>query len=144
MHTDLTSAAGSRAVQASSRPTDLLAIAEWTAPTGAVVLAVHGEVDTSSCSVLHNRIDEQLRSDHHLVLDLGEVDLLCAAGLTVLVVVRERAQLRGTVLCVVARTRPVRLPLIITGLTGVLDLHLDVDEALACGRARLTSEDAVC
>jgi anti-sigma B factor antagonist len=70
-----------------------------------------------------------------MVLDFTQVDFLCAAGLPVLVVLSELAQRAGTVLCVVARNRPVRPPLMITGLTGVLDLPLGVDEALACERA---------
>jgi anti-sigma B factor antagonist len=103
-----------------------------TEPSGAVVVALSGEVDMTNCAALRDRIIEPLRSTHHLVLDLSEMTFLCAAGLTVLVDVSAAARSTGTRLCVVARTRPVRLPLMITGLSGVLDLHLDVEEALAC------------
>lgn len=54
-------------------------------PSGAVVVALSGEVDMTNCAALRDRITEPLRSTHHLVLDLSEVTFLCAAGLTVLV-----------------------------------------------------------
>jgi len=111
---------------------ELLTVTTQVAPSGALVLAVRGEVDSSTCPLLRVRLIAQLRSTHHLVLDLGEVSFLSAAGLTVLVVVREAALVAGTRLCVVARSRAVRLPLMITGLTGVIDLHLDVADALLC------------
>src|SRR5688572_4273422 len=106
VHVDLTSAVGPRATQLSRCPAELLTTSAWTASTGAVVVAVRGELDMSTCTVVRDRIAEQLRFTHHLVLDLSGVDFLCAAGLTVLVVVREMAQRMGAKLCVVARNRP--------------------------------------
>lgn len=60
------------------------------------------------------------------------MSFLGAAGLTVLVLVREEALLEPCRLCVVARTRLVRLPLMITGLVDVFDVHSDLVGALVC------------
>ncbi len=111
---------------------ELLTVTTRVAPSGALVVAVRGDVDPATCPLLRARLIAQLRTTHHLVLDLGEVRFLSAAGLTVLLVVREAALMAGSRLCVVARSRLVRLPLMITGLSGVLDLHLDVADALLC------------
>jgi anti-sigma B factor antagonist len=101
-------------------------------PSGAVVVAVHGEVDGMTCPLLHDRLIAHVRSTHHLILDLSGVSFFGAAGLTVLVVVREAALSADCRSCVVARTRPVRLPLMVTGLVDVLDLHADLADALVC------------
>ncbi|ANZ41861.1 hypothetical protein BBK82_43960 [Lentzea guizhouensis] len=132
---DVTTTAGPRHAQVSRRSAEVLVGTTRTVPSGAVVVTVSGEVDMTTCVVVRDRIAEQLRFTHHLVLDLSEVTFFCAAGLTVLVVAGKTAQLTGTDLCVVARTRQVRLPLMITGLSGVLDLHPDLGEALACRSA---------
>lgn len=129
---DVNTIFGPRPVQTGRLPAELLTTTLRTAPSGAVAVSVSGEVDMITCVVLRDRIVEQLRFNHHLVVDLSEVSFLSAAGLTVLVHAREMAQRRGTGLCVVARTRQVRLPLMITGLSGVLHLHPDVVEALTC------------
>jgi anti-sigma B factor antagonist len=111
---------------------ELLTVTARAVPSGAVVVAVHGEVDGTTCPLLLDRLMAHGRSTHHLILDLGEVSFFCAAGLTVLVVVREAALLADRKLCVIANTRQVRLPLMITGLDGVLDLHADLAGALVC------------
>ncbi|SDP93489.1 STAS domain-containing protein [Lentzea jiangxiensis] len=132
---DITTTFDPRHAQVSRCPAEVFVVTTRTAPSGAVVVAVRGEVDMATCMVVRDQITEQLRFTDHLVLDLSEVAFFCAAGITVLVVVGKAAQLTGADLCVVARTRQVRLPLMITGLSGVLDLHLDVGEALECRSA---------
>lgn len=98
---------------------------------GVVVLAVRGEVDACTGHPLRDRLLEHLRpTGPQLVIDLTEVTFLGAAGLTVLVTVREAAVAAGIRLCVVARTRPVLLPLSITGLDALFDIHPDVAQAL--------------
>lgn len=111
---------------------ELLIITARTEPSGAAVVAVRGEMETTTCPLLRDRLIAHLRFTHQLVLDLGEVTFLGAVGLTLLVQVRAAALMAGTRLCVVARTRPVLLPVMITGLTGALDLHADVADALLC------------
>lgn len=100
--------------------------------TGVAVVAVDGEVDRTTCPPLLDRLLAHVRSSHHLIVDLGGVSFFCAAGITVLVVVREMALLEDCRLCVVARTRSVRRPLMITGLADVFDLHADLAGALVC------------
>ncbi len=101
-------------------------------PSDAVVVAVHGDVDGVDCPWLHDRLVAHLKTTRHLVVDLSEVRYFGAAGLTVLVVVRETALLEGCRLCVIARTRLVRLPMMVTGLVDVFDLHADLVDALVC------------
>ncbi|MFS8096940.1 STAS domain-containing protein [Lentzea alba] len=118
---------------------ELLTVTTRTTRSGAVLLTVFGEVDMATCSLLGERIVEHLRTADQLIVDLDGVNLLCAAGLTALVVAKEKALMVGTRLCVVASTRQVRRPLMVTGLTDVLDLHADVEEALLCPYAPLLS-----
>ncbi|WP_394619991.1 STAS domain-containing protein [Lentzea sp. JNUCC 0626] len=140
-HQDVTTMTGPCPAR-TGRPTALLATTTWTAASGAIVVSVSGEVDMSTAAVLRERVVVQLPITSHLVVDLSEVSLLCAAGLTVLLEVREAAHSTATNLCVVARTRQVRLPLLRTGLSGVLDLHLDVGEALFCLSAARSASPA--
>ncbi|RDI24474.1 STAS domain-containing protein [Lentzea flaviverrucosa] len=129
---DVSSIISPRPGRMGRRSAELLTTTLWAASSGAIVVSVSGEVDMITCVALRDRFVEQLRLTHHLVVDLSEVSFLGAAGLTVLVEVREMAQRTGTGLCVVACSRQVRCPLTITGLSDVLDLHLDVGEALTC------------
>jgi anti-sigma B factor antagonist len=111
---------------------DHLTVTEPLAPPDVAVVAVRGEVDGPACPWLSDRLVAHVRSTHHLVIDLSDVSFLGAAGLTVLVVVREEALLERCRLCVVTRTRLVRLPLMITGLVDVFDVHGDLVSALVC------------
>ncbi|TWP47554.1 STAS domain-containing protein [Lentzea tibetensis] len=96
-----------------------------------VVLAVRGEVDTCTGRPLRDRLLEHVRSGGpHLVIDLTAVTFLGAAGLTVLVTVRDAALAAGLRVCLVARARPVLLPMSITGLDAVFDILPDIGLAL--------------
>lgn len=135
----LNSSALESSAQIASRPAgidlgggDLLTVTEPLVAPDVVVVAVHGAVDGTTCPWLHDRLVAHVRSTHHLVVDLGEVSFLGAAGLTVLVVVREEALAERCRLCLVAGTRLVRLPMMITGLVDVFDLHTDLADALVC------------
>lgn len=110
----------------------LMTVASRVVLSGAVVVVVHGEVDRATSPLLQDRLIAHVRSTHHLIVDLGGVSFFGAAGLTVLVAVREAALLANCRPCVVARTRPVRRPLMLTGLVDVLDLHTDLTQALMC------------
>jgi anti-sigma B factor antagonist len=61
---------------------------------------------------------------------LTDVGFFGAAGLTVLVTVRQAAMATGVSLPVVAQTRPVLLPLRITGLNLVFDIHPNLAHAV--------------
>jgi anti-anti-sigma factor len=98
---------------------------------GAVVLAVRGDVDSCTSPLLRDRLLEHLRpACPQLVVDLTEVGFFGAAGLTVLVTVRQAAEAAGIRLCLVAGRRAVLLPLTITGLDDVFDICPDIAHAL--------------
>jgi anti-sigma B factor antagonist len=107
-------------------------------PPDAVVVAVRGEVDLVSGPLLRDFLLGHLRHvTPQLVIDLTGVDFFGAAGLTVLVSVRESAVAVGIRMCVVAHTRRVLLPLAIVGLDGVFDIYSDLAQALlrsGCGQ----------
>ena len=134
-HVDHTTPAASQSVWTDLGGGGRLTVTEPLAPPDVVVVTVRGEVDGSGCPWLHDRLVARVRSTRHLVVDLGEVSFFGAAGLAVLVVVRAEALVERCRLCVVVRSRVVRLPLIITGLVDEFDLHADVVEALVCSRS---------
>ncbi|MCC8246649.1 STAS domain-containing protein [Saccharothrix luteola] len=118
MSTDVRSAARPplREVMVPS-PGELLVVAVRPLSAVAVLCAVSGEVDLSTAPHLRNHLLGQISSrGPDLVVDLGEVGFLGAAGLTVLVEARAAAAASGVGLYVVARTRPVLRPLAVTGL----------------------------
>ncbi|WIV57841.1 STAS domain-containing protein [Amycolatopsis nalaikhensis] len=102
-------------------------------PPGTVVLAVRGEVDLCTSPLLQDALLTHLRhASAPLVIDLTDVGFFAAAGLTVLVTARQAAVTAGVRLCVVANSRPVLLPLTITGMDRVLDIHPDLAHARLC------------
>ena len=119
------------AVQPDFQPgEEILSVTVCPAPPGAFVVAVHGEVDRSTTPLLRDRLLELLRPTcPHLVVDLTDVSFFGAAGLTVLVTVREAAETAGVRLCLVAGTRVVLRPLAITGLDELFDVCPDVAHA---------------
>lgn len=111
--------------------TEFLNVTARPVPPGAVVLAVRGEVDLLTCPLLRDRLLAHLHGTApQVIIDLTGVDFIGAAGLTVLVIVSETAAAAGIKVCLVAHTRPVLLPLTITGLEGVFDIYPDLAHAL--------------
>ena len=119
------------AVQPESRPgLEVPTVAVSPALPDAVVIAVRGEVDSCTSPLLRDRLLEHvLPSCPQLVVDLTEVSFFGAAGLTVLVMVREAAEAAAVRLCLVAGTRVVLRPLVITGLDEVFDISPDIAHA---------------
>jgi anti-sigma B factor antagonist len=114
---------------------DLLTVTAFPAPSStppdAIVLAVRGAVDMSTSPWLRDHLLARLRDAvPQVILDLTGVGFLSAAGLTTLVTVVDAAVAAEVELRVVASTRPVLLPLTITGLDDVLDICPDVTSAL--------------
>lgn len=120
------------AVLSPPRPgAELLTVTARSILSGPVVLAVRGEVDSSTSQQLQDGLLTHLRpTGPLLVIDLTDVSFFGAAGLTVLVNVRDAAVAARGRLCVVARTRPVLLPLMITGLDDLFDIYPDIARAL--------------
>lgn len=119
------------AVQPDFQPdVEILTVTVCPAPAGAFVVAVRGEVDRSTTPLLRDRLLDLLRPTcPHLVVDLTDVSFFGAAGLTVLVTVREAAEAAGVRLCLVAGTRVVLRPLTITGLDELFDVCPDIAHA---------------
>jgi anti-anti-sigma factor len=81
-----------------------------------VVIMVCGEADLLTSPLLRDALLPQLRGPtRRLIVDLTAVGFFGAASLTVLATVRQAALAAGTRLCLIANTRPVLLPLTITG-----------------------------
>ncbi|HEY0636793.1 MAG TPA: STAS domain-containing protein [Pseudonocardiaceae bacterium] len=96
------------------------------------VLRVFGEIDLSSRSAFTRQLDALLRdSVRTAVLDLRGITFFGSAGLAALVDAHGTATDRGVTLRVVSDSRTVLVPLDITGLAGELDIHPDLESALA-------------
>jgi anti-sigma B factor antagonist len=111
--------------------TRLLTVTAHPAPPDATVLTVRGEVDMLTSTLLRDRLLPHVRGAvGHVIVDLTGVGFFAAAGLTVLVHARQAAVAAGITLCLVASTRPVLLPLTITGLDGVFGISPNLTHAL--------------
>ena len=109
----------------------LLTITTHPAPPDATVLTVRGEVDMLTSTQLRDRLLPHVRDTvPHVIVDLTDVGFFGLAGLTVLVNARQAAMAAGITLCLVASTRPVLLPLTITGLDSVFDISPHLAHAL--------------
>lgn len=112
-------------------PAELLTVTSHPASPEAMVIAARGEVDLLTSSLLRDGLLTHLRhTGPHLIADLTKVDFFGGAGLTALVTAREAAAATGVTLCVIADTRPVLIPLTITGLDRVFDTCPDLAHAL--------------
>ncbi|WP_198320542.1 STAS domain-containing protein [Actinosynnema pretiosum] len=95
----------------------------------ALVCEVSGEVDSNSAQHLREHLVGLIRvSGPDLVVDLDGVRLLAAAGLGVLAEAAALAAAAGVRMPVVASTRQVLLPLALTELDLVLDVHRNVTD----------------
>ena len=117
--------------------TQLLTVTAHPAPPAAIVLTVHGEVDMLTSAQLADHLLPHVRDTvRQVIVDLTGVGFFAAAGLTVLVNARQVAVAAGVTLCLVVSTRPVLLPVTITGLDEVFDISPNITHALlraGCG-----------
>lgn len=114
---------------------DLLTVTVRPVPSGPVVVAAHGEVDWYTSLLLQDTLLAQVRPNGpRLVTDLTDVGFFGATGLTVLLTVARAAAAAEVRLCLVAHGRAVLLPLTITGLDRVFDIHPALAGALSCPR----------
>jgi anti-sigma B factor antagonist len=117
--------------------TRLLTITAHPAPPAATVLTVRGDVDMLTSRLLGDRLLPHVRDTvPYVIVDLTDVGFFAAVGLAVLANARDAATAAGVTLYLVASTRPVLLPLTITGLDGTFDISPDLAHALlraGCG-----------
>lgn len=100
-------------------------------PAGAVVIAVRGEVDLLTGRLLLDGLLSQVRPTVRLlVVDLTAVTFFGASGLTALLTARQAAVAAGAGMRVAAHSRPVVLPLRITGLDVLFDVRPTVNHVL--------------
>jgi anti-sigma B factor antagonist len=104
----------------------------WPRP-GVLLVQLAGELDMSTAPLVRDRLDRQLAGRlAHLVIDLAAVDLIAAAGLSLLISVRHDTHAMGGRLDVVAPPAGVaRRVLRLTGVDGVLRVRDSLAEALA-------------
>ncbi len=102
---------------------------------GAVLLEVHGEVDTLTAPRLEAGLDDALdvarTEDRAVVVDLTGVTFLASSGLAVLIHGARRVTARASRLHVVTATRAVSRPITVTGADALFDTYADVASALA-------------
>jgi anti-sigma B factor antagonist len=97
------------------------------------VAHLSGELDMATAPLLAEYLREQTAArPTELVLDLGGVTLLAAAGLTLIVrALNNDSDIHGRLrLMGVAGNRPVERVLRLTGLTSILDIHDDLQTVL--------------
>ena len=100
---------------------------------GVCVAHLTGELDMATAPLLAQYLREQTATrPTELVLDLGDVTLLAAAGLALIVTALNNDQsIHGRLhLTGVAGNRPVERVLRLTGLAAVLDVHDDLQTLL--------------
>jgi anti-sigma B factor antagonist len=93
---------------------------EWRFRTDGVRLAVVGELDVATAPALADSVAVALDADRRVVLDLGRLTFIDAAGLGALVAAHRYAADRGAVLELVAVPARARRLFAITGLQSLL------------------------
>jgi anti-sigma B factor antagonist len=110
---------------------EFLTVTAHPVPPEVVVIMARGEVDLFTSPVLLDGLVAHLHGPGlWLIVDLTDVGFFGAAGLTVLDTVRQATNAIGIGLCLVAHTRPVLLPLTITGMHTQFDIYPDLAHAL--------------
>jgi len=105
------------------------------AATG-TVLRIGGELDLQTVPELQAGLtDVVAATTGAVVADLTAVQFLSSSGLRLLLGLRSELAEQGRPLrLVVGENRAVTRPLLITGLDRLMELHPDLDSALAAGR----------
>lgn len=108
------------------------------APTpDVVIMRVSGTVDRRAARLLAELASKQLNRAPHVVIDLGDVSVLSARGVAVLLTLHQEAMARGTDLRIVgAEHDAVHRPLQATGFTQLLSLDSTADAVIASLPAR--------
>jgi len=93
---------------------------------GVVEIRVFGELDMVGAPLLRERINEEMPRCRALVLDLGGVDFLGTAGLSILLEAAQQAEHANVRWGIVASRHAVTHPLQAVGLRDVLPIHPSV------------------
>ncbi|HZD69574.1 MAG TPA: STAS domain-containing protein [Actinomycetes bacterium] len=91
---------------------------------------VSGEVDLATCPQLRDVLAELIgQGEHHLIVDLEHVTFLDSSGIGVLASALRRIREHGGSLCLTAPKPQVRRVLELTGITKLLPIYANLDEA---------------
>ncbi|MGW3350468.1 STAS domain-containing protein [Nonomuraea rubra] len=103
---------------------------------GATLIAVAGEIDTTTSTHLEDYIDQQReRLDQHLIIDMSELSFLDSSGLAVLLAAAALARAHGVGVHLAGlRPMPARL-LEITGARRAVTVYDHVEQAIAAVEA---------
>lgn len=97
-----------------------------------LILAVEGAVDMLTAQVLKSAIAASLgEKPNGLLVDLGDTDFLASSGIRVLLWGQEEAARAGIGFGVAADRPATSRPITLLGLAEALNLHSDVETALA-------------
>lgn len=96
----------------------------------AVVVHVHGELDTMTAPVLSEQLSGQMAAAGLMVVDLSQVTFLGSAGLAALVAAKDEVDRAGRRLRLVCGSHTVTRALEATGLLSLFDVADGVPEAL--------------
>jgi anti-sigma B factor antagonist len=96
---------------------------------GWTVLAVSGEIDIATASVLDEAIEKALSDDaNRLVIDLEAVSFMDSTGLRTLIVAHRRLEADGGRMIVVPGSGPIRRLLEVAGVVDTLNVEASLDD----------------
>jgi anti-anti-sigma factor len=99
---------------------------------GHTVLTISGELDIATTAVLRDRITAVLNDGTKpVIVDLSLVSFCDASGLSLLIALRRRADLRGRTVALAAPRASMRKLLRVTGLDRSFPVHATLAHALA-------------
>ncbi len=118
-----------------------MSISVTTSESGPVhVVHVAGEVDVTSAALLRDALEALLADGHRrLTLDLGEVTFMDSTALGVIVGRLRRLARHGGVMTVVATHERVLRVFDITGLDQLMQIHADLEGAVAAASSDVTA-----
>jgi len=108
----------------------LMTVTVTSAPGGAAVVVVTGEVDLGTAPQIADHVDPLWGTTDLVVIDLTGVTFLGSAGIAQLLRANAAAAEKGSTLVLVAQQRPVLRTLEIAGLLSTFTVHDTVTAAL--------------
>jgi anti-sigma B factor antagonist len=100
-------------------------------PSGAIVLAVEGELDFHTAGRLRQVVQDTPFAADGVIIDLTELTYCDSSGITVLVTAYQRAKATGTPLALAGLNSDLDRVFGIIGLHDILAIYSTVDEAVA-------------
>jgi len=103
---------------------------------GACLLVARGQIDVSTVPELHLAVEDALRADGPVVVDLRAVSFLDSTGLHALLVLRQRLTEQSRRLAVACRPDgAVAMALAVSGTDRIFEVRATREDAMAAARA---------